>query len=139
MNGKSKFLVNILVFVIAILFFSSFLGQSVNVNFEEDELILSAPEDTSLTIAYGQIDTMELVETFDPGTALSGDENRKCRWGEWESDVWGRYTQYTLKKVAPVILLATSDGEIVVFNYESEEATTSMHQMFTELLAHYEG
>ena len=139
MSPKSKTFANILVFLVALFLFSSFQDRStISIDFEDNALLLGAPNDFSLSIAYDQIETLELSEQPDSGSAISGDENRKCRWGEWENDTWGKYTQCTLKKVDPIILLTTSDGEIVVFNYESEDATTSMHQMLSDLLAHYE-
>lgn len=109
----------------------------IGINFETDALILDAPNDFSLSIAYDQIEPLELPEQTDSGSVISGDENRRYRWGERENDTWEQYTQFSLKKVDSVILLSTLDGEIVLFNCESEDTTTSMHKMLTDLLAHY--
>lgn len=137
MNSKSNTFLNIIIFLAALFLLNMFRGSSVtSVNFDDDALILGAPKDFSLTIEYDQIDTLELVEQFDPGTAVSGSENRKYRWGEWENDTWGQYALCTTKKIDTAICLTTLDGKIVVFNYESHDSTVSMHQMFIELLAH---
>lgn len=140
MNSKSNTFLNIIIFLAALFLLNMFRGSSVTtVSFDDDALILGAPKDFSVTIEYDQIDTLELVEQFDSGTAVSGSENRKYRWGEWENDTWGQYTLCTTKKVEAAICLTTLDGEIVVFNYEDHEVTTSMYQMFMELLAHRTG
>lgn len=138
MNSKSKTVVNILVFLAALFLVSTFQGRStIAIDTDDNTLILEAPDEFSLSIAYDQIETLELCDLNDPGAATSGGENRKCRWGEWENSTLGTYTQCTLKKVEPVIRLTTSGGDTVVFNYESEKTTTSLHQMLSDLLAHY--
>lgn len=137
MGSKSKALANILVFIVAFFLLSSLRGQTtVNVGFDEDSLTLTAPKEYSLVVDYDQVDTVELVDSFDPGSAVSGDENRGCRWGVWENSNWGQYTMTVSKKIDNAILLTKINGEKVVFNFENETSTASMHQMFTELLAH---
>ena len=137
MNSKSKTLSNILVFLVALFLLSSLRDHSTTtISFDDDTFTLGAPESFSLTIEYDQVKALELVEQPDSGTAISGAENRKCRWGDWENNTWGQHTQCVLKKLDTAILLITSDEKKVLFNYESDEATASMHQMLTELLAH---
>lgn len=137
MGSKSKALVNILVFIVAFFLLSSLRGQTmVNVSFDDDTLTLTAPKDYSLVIEYDQVETVDLVDSFDPGTVISGDENRSCRWGTWENSDWGQYTLAVSKKIDNVILLTTATDERIAFNFENETSTAAMHQMFTELLAH---
>ena len=111
-------------------------GTGITPDFGDDALTVNGPQKFSFTVDYDQITDLELVELTDPGTILSGGENRSYSWGSWENDAWGRYTLCAAKKIDTAIRLTTRDGEYLVFNYQDDDTTQSILQMFKELLAH---
>lgn len=130
-------------FILLILFLAAFTllaprfgGIGTNVDFGADSLTVTGPKKFSFTVDYDQIASLELVELTDTGTMLSGGENRSYYWGSWENDAWGRYTLCAAKKADTAILVTTENNALLVFNYQGDDTTASMFQMFTELLAH---
>ena len=111
-------------------------GTGVTPDFGADALTVSGPKKFSFTVDYDQVADLELVELTDPGTLLSGGENRSYFWGSWENEAWGAYTLCASQKIDTAIRLTTRDGESLVFNYQDDDTTKSMLQMFTDLLAH---
>lgn len=132
---KNNLLV-LLILAAFLLLTTIFGGTGINVDFGEDALTVSGPRKFSFTVDYDQIAALELVELPDPGTVLSGGENRSYFWGSREHEVWGPYTLCAAKKIDTAIRLTTRDGEYLVFNYQDEDTTASILQMFRELLAH---
>ena len=137
MSPKAKntiFLV--LVLVVFLVLTSIFGGTGMNVDFGDDSLTVTGPQKYSFTVDYDRIAAMDLVELTDPGTMISGGENRSYRWGSWENEAWGSYTLCASKKIDTALRLTTTDGEHLVFNYQDEDTTASILEMFTQLLAH---
>lgn len=135
-NKVIRFLLLLLVLA-AFTVLSRFLGgANITLDFDEDALTIGGPKKLSVIVEYDRIAGLELVELADTGTLVSGGENRSYSWGTWENDTWGRYTLCAAKKADTAILITTQDGESLVFNYQDDDTTTSIFQMFTELLAH---
>ncbi|MGM9607181.1 MAG: PH domain-containing protein [Oscillospiraceae bacterium] len=137
MSGKAKNTI-FLVLVLVVFTVGSWAvgGTSISPDFGDDALTFSGPQKFSFTVDYDQIADLELVELTDPGTMLSGGENRSYYWGSWENEAWGTYTLCAAKKIDTAILLTTRDGEYLVFNYQDGDTTQSMLQMFRDLLEH---
>ena len=129
-----------IVFVAFFMAFTRFTGRNtISIDFGENALTLYAPKDYTISMEYDRIQSLELVELpEDIGSTLSGDENRRYSWGERENATWGTYTLCVSKKIDVAILVTTYNNEIFIYNFESDDTTTSMLQMFTELLAHRE-
>ena len=137
MSAKAKntiFLV--LVLVAFIVLTSIFGGTGMNVDFGEDSLTVFGPGKYSFTVDYDRVADMERVELTDPGAMISGGENRSYCWGSWENEAWGSYTLCASKKIDTAIHMTTTDGEHLVFNFQDEDTTASILEMFTQLLAH---
>ncbi len=107
---------------------------SVTPRFEETGLTVIGPKRFSYTVPYDQIASVELVTLDDAGTMLSGGESRSFYWGSWENEAWGRYTLCASRKFDTAILVTARDGGRLVFNYEGEDTTVSMLQMFSDML-----
>lgn len=109
-------------------------GNNIYLDFGDSALTVTAPSNYTHTVSYDDVSTLELVELSDAGTAISGDENRKYRWGVWENDTWGQYTLCTAKEIDNAILVTTTRDELFVLNYENNETTVELLEMFTDLL-----
>ena len=137
MKNRLKGYILLILFLAAFtLLASQFGGIGMNVDFGEDSLTVTGPKKYSFTVDYDQIASLELVELTDAGTMISGGENRSYYWGSWENDTWGRYTLCAAKKTDTAILITMQNDALLVFNYQGDDTTVSISQMFTELLAH---
>lgn len=110
--------------------YSMFGGGSTKtvLNFGDDSLVISYNEFES-SISYSEIQTVELAEVEDFGAALEGSSNNKYRWGTWENEVWGSYTQCTSTLTDYCVVLALRDESIFVLSYQDEKTTIELGEM----------
>lgn len=124
-----------LLLLAAIVLIYTFTGGSIGIypDFGEDSLTVSASS-WDWTIPYDQIASLELAQLPDKGTMRDGIDKAKLQCGDWENDTWGSYTLCVVPKVEACIVVTQIDGSIFVMNYESEESTAELYNMFTQLL-----
>lgn len=135
MKQSAKTLLVTVVVIAAFFLFSHFRGDTVtNISFGNDALTLTAPQQFTCTVQYDDILSLELAESFDTGTQISGGENRRYIWGERETEDRGRCTFCASKKIDNAIVLTMSDGGQILFNYESEDTTAAILSMLQSLL-----
>lgn len=141
MKRTLKTLLTLVIVAVVFLVVSDlFGGFSIGVSFGEDSMTLDAPKDYTITAEYDRIQSLELIDLpEDHGAILSGDENRSFSWGERDSEALGRYTLCIANKIDVAILVTMTDGEKLVFNYESAKTTESMLDMLSQLLEHHKG
>lgn len=142
MESKTKAIMNIVVFLIALLLISSVRGRtSASVDFNQDDITMTGPDGYSRVIEYIKIkpESVKLLgegDLDDPGSAVTGGENNKYRWGQWENDDFGMYDQCILRKIDAAILFETVDGETVIFNVESKLTTESFVDALREMVVY---
>lgn len=90
--------------------------------------------DFSATVNYKDVTAVELVEVSDFGTPVDGGSDKSCRWGFWESEVWGEYTQYSLISTNSAVLLHLRDGGYFLLSYESGDTTVLLSEMLRDML-----
>ena len=122
----------LLIAVLAIAFWGKDSKQ-VSLEFREDDMILSAPEEDAfrVTIAYKDVSSMELLTELVPGVCLSGTDSDIHKTGRWSNEAYGDYTLCISPGIPACIVLDTADG-IVVFNYESSDTTIQLFDALTE-------
>lgn len=136
MNRTVKTFLTVLAIAAAFLVFTRLFGDTtVGIAFDDDDMTLTAPRQFSVTVAYDDIQSLELAEDFAPGTPVTGDESRRCAWGEWECAGRGRCTLCVSKKIDCAVVIHCTDGGQVLFNYESADTTRAIHQMLLDMLA----
>ena len=142
MESKMKAVMNVAVFLIALLLITSMRGKtSASVDLNQENIVLSGPDGYHRSIAYTQVvaDSVKLLGEEDldkPGSVVTGGENRKYRWGQWENDAWGKYTLCIQQKIDAALCFETVDGETVIFNVESEDTTKAFEDAFRELVVY---
>lgn len=142
MESKMKAIANVAIFLVALFLITSARGKTTaSVDINPESITLSGPDGYSYTVEYAQIKpgSVKLLgeEELDaPGSAVSGDENRRYRWGQWENDSWGTYHICILRKIDAAILFETADGNTVIFNVESEDTTAAFADAFNDLVVH---
>ena len=144
MQSKMKSITNIVVFLAALFLIITLRGKSTaSVSIDKGSMTFSGPGGYHRVIDYDeiQLDGITLIDTEDleaSGQALSGGENRKYRWGQWDSDTLGEYTACVIRKLDTAVLFETTAGETVIFNIESDDTTASLAASFSELVAYYQ-
>lgn len=134
-SAKYNILLVLAIFIMVTVVSSFTGGTGIKLDFGEDVLTVSGPGKFSASVSYDSITALELVTLEDPGQAVSGAENSSYRWGEWKNSAWEGYTLIAAKGLDTAICVTTAEGERLVFNYQNDETTAQIHEMFTQLLA----
>lgn len=137
MSGKVKSNILLVLVIVAVFTVFSLIngGTGIRLDFGDDTLTVKGPNRFSCSVSYDSIAALELVELVDPGAAVSGSENSGFRWGEWSSGAWGPYTLCAGKQADTAICVTTDEGQRLVFNYQNDETTARVFEMFSQLLA----
>lgn len=141
MSSRLKNLIWLVVILVAFTVFISVHGDgSIDVNFDDRELVLTAPEQFSCSVKYDEIKALELVDLTDLGSVVSGSENSTYKWGSYKNELWGEYALFINQKIDNGILITTKNDERIVFNLENRDTTTALLDSFRELIdAHKSG
>ena len=133
-----KWVLYAVIFLAAYYLITSLVGDfSTSVKFDtNDTITISGPRKTSVTVAYEDIDSIELVTLGDPGTAAGGGTSRSYYWGTWKNDEYGTYSLFVSKKSSEAILIKTKDGKVILFNQQDNPTTSNTFKLFEDLLSH---
>lgn len=134
MTHNKKNLLFLILPVILVLIYS-LTGNSIGIrlDFGEEALTVST-SDLDWELPYDQIRQLSLRELPEPGTMDSGIDKRNLRCGDWRNALYGSYAQCLDPRIGQCLEITLSDGGVFLLNYENEESTQELYQMFTELL-----
>ena len=130
-----RILLTLLILALAIFFYGVFGRNTLLLSLGDETVTLSGPENSSFSVPFSSIASMELRESFSPGAAVDGGVKNRIRYGLWHNDEWGDYQLFSSEKIEPVIVLYTEEGDVLVYNYESDKTTRSHFETFTDYLA----
>ena len=130
-----RILLTLFILALAIFFYGVFGRNTLLLSLGDETVTLSGPENSSSSVPFSSIASMELRESFFPGAAVDGGVKNHIRYGLWHNDEWGDYQLFTSEKIEPVIVLYTEEGDVLVYNYESDKTTRSHYETFTDYLA----
>lgn len=130
-----RILLTLLILALAIYFYGVFGRNTLLLSLGDETVTLSGPENSSFSVPFSSIASMELRESFSPGAAVDGGVKNHIRYGLWHNDEWGDYQLFSSEKIEPVIVLYTEEGDVLVYNYESDKTTRSHYETFTDYLA----
>ena len=130
-----RILLTLFILALAIFFYGVFGRNTLLLSLGDETVTLSGPENSSFSVPFSSIASMELRESFFPGAAVDGGVKNHIRYGLWHNDEWGDYQLFTSEKIEPVIVLYTEEGDVLVYNYESDKTTRSHYETFTDYLA----
>ena len=125
----------LLILVLAIFFYGAFGRDTLLLSLADETVTVTGPEESSFSVPYGEIASMELREDFDCGVSVDGGLKNHIRYGLWHNEELQNYQLFASDKIGVVILLRTTGGDVLVFNYESEDTTRSYYGSFTGFLA----
>ena len=134
LTSRIKRILLLAVLALAIIFYGTFGKNTLLMSLEGEAVTLTGPDNTSYSVPYSLIRSMDLREAFDYGAPVNGGLKNHIRYGLWENEELGKYQLFASDKITPVILLRTSNGETLVFNYESEATTLEYYNSFPAFL-----
>lgn len=130
---KRRYLINFLVFIIAILLFSAFKQtKGITVTVAEDSLRIAYPSQETILIEDSDIKAMDITDDLDLGRFIEGVNTKKYQYGIWENDQYGQYNLAVQSGTGRYIIVGT-DSAVYIFNFESKDATANL---FTAYLEH---
>ncbi len=137
MNRKYSFVLLISIAVVVLLY--SLMGNGTSkTDLDIGEHSLSVCyKDFSMSVDYGEVTAIETAEVSDFGVAVTGGEDKACRWGVWESEALGEYSQYTIQSTSNAVLLHLRDGGKVLLSYESGETTLMLGELLYDMLTEH--
>ena len=94
---------------------------------EADLLRIEASYAVDLMISYGEIESLELRESFDKGSRNFGFGSPRLSVGAFENAEFGRYTLYAYTACDSVILLRSGD-EVLAINGKTAEDTRALYE-----------
>lgn len=115
-----------------------FKGNTMQLDFDDHTLTVSGSQEFCYSVPYSSIQEIALIDT-PAGTCIDGDETNKYIWGQWSSSELGEYQICANPQINQCILITTSSNQLFVFNYQNADTTSSVFDMFTQLLEHYDG
>ena len=132
---KSFIWKNIIIWLIVLTAMAVFLnrGSAVGMKSSDRELVVSGNSGASVTIAYADIQTIEMREYLDYGTVVDGVDGKKEKSGTWKNEEFGEYRLCVDAKVNSCIVLYM-ESEIQVINIESNESTASLYEAILKLV-----
>lgn len=121
------FVACIFLFVIIFSLFTG--GDAVEVNFSGESVsIVSSGFD--FTIAYADVEKIELSTLPDLGTMDKGADTNAVKSGNWNNAIWGDYHLCVIPSNTDCIVVTLKDGRTVVFNYKDAENTAGVYEVF---------
>ncbi len=100
---------------------------NIRIDFADDAFTIKALYWDDLTVAYDEIDSLELREYGVPGYRSFGFGNARLGMGTFENDEFGSYTRYTYAGSRPCLVIE-SGGETLVLNGKNEAETLAIYE-----------
>lgn len=100
---------------------------NIRCEFADEAFTIKAFYWDDLTVAYDEIDSLELREYGVPGYRSFGFGNARLGMGTFENEEFGSYTRYTYAGSRPCLVIEAG-GEILVLNGKDEAETRSIYE-----------
>ena len=119
-----------LVMVIAILAGVGVLMFSGNITYTctDQTLQIEATYHENAAVAYDQIDSIELRETFDVGVRAYGFASARLSMGLFQNDEFGTYTIYSYNACDSMILIRSGE-KVLAFNCATAQETEELYKL----------
>ena len=97
----------------------------------EDTLQITATYDAGLTVAYEEIDTIELQESFSVGHRVIGFNSARLSMGAFQNKEQGNYTVYAYNACESMILIRAGEKYLAI-NAQTPEETKQLYETLLE-------
>lgn len=121
--------------LLAVTLLISFLESAnlMKIEFGTETVSISSKK-YSMSIDYADVESIELADIQDAGEDVGGQDDLTSRGGQWKNDAWGEYTICANLAVTKCILVHLKDGQLFVFNSNSNEKTQAVYEEFRTYL-----
>lgn len=106
--------------------------KSVGVTVEPDGLSFETDSGYASQLKWDEIQSLELKENISYGTLVDGVDSSKEKSGTWSSEEFGEYELFSNAKLQRCIVCRRESGQVIAFNFESEESTKSLYDAILE-------
>ena len=126
---RKKFWISWAVWAVVILILSRFMGSEkvVGVTVESDGLSFETDSGYASQLKWDEIQSLELRESLSYGTLVEGADDGREKSGIWNSEEFGEYELFSNAKLNRCIVCRRENGQVIAFNFESEESTKSLY------------
>ena len=126
---RKKFWISWAVWAVVILILSRFMGSErvVGVTVESDGLSFETDSGYASQLKWDEIQSLELRESLSYGTLVEGVDGSREKSGIWNSEEFGEYELFSNAKLNRCIVCRRETGQVIAFNFESEESTKSLY------------
>lgn len=107
----------------------------VGVTMESDGLSFETDSGYASQIKWDEIQSLELRENLSYGTLVEGVDGNKEKSGIWNSEEFGEYELFSNAKLQRCIICKRESGQVIAFNFESEESTKSLYDAILKELS----
>lgn len=108
---------------------------SYSLDFGDTSMTISASDEMgSIVIPYEDVQYIELLDTYEVGTMISGKSDRLLYYGVFQNELYGEYLLCVRPSVENAIRINMED-QVVIFNYESEEVTAELCDTMEDFIA----
>lgn len=123
-----------LVFSLALLVFLAVMlfSGKVETTFDEDSFTVRGSFYGSQTVAYGDVDSVELREGNIPGSRVFGVGSHRLLLGTFQNDEFGNYTRYTYYKPEACVVVRMGQKVLVLSGKDKAET----QELYDRLLSH---
>lgn len=122
------------IFAVVIIFSLLTGGDAVELDFGAEAMSIDA-SGFSFTIAYQDVESIELSTLPEFGTMEKGTDTASMKNGNWNNAIWGDYHLCVIPSNESCVVVTLTDGRTVVFNYKEAENTADIFSVFQEQLA----
>ena len=136
MSDTAKKIFTVILVVFIFFFGYNFFGGNTSfLTLDEQTITIQGADDYSASIPFDSVARMELRDSFDRGEAVSGGEKKTVSWGLYKNEELGEYDSLISSKIGLYLVITAKDGSVMVLNYESEDATSSIFTGFVNYYA----
>ena len=135
-GNKRNLLVIIAIFVGVTIYFIVKKGSPNPYSFSvaDDMISLTGGNDYAYSVAFDDIDSIELEQNLDIGECIEGASNRSHICGIYENDRFGRYDLWVIKKVNSYIIITDKADHVLVINFEDARSTNELYKAILEYI-----
>lgn len=140
-NGKKTAVITLIILVASTAFTAwVLLAGSLDISLQSDEMMVQANGWSDMGVLYEDMETLEYLADerhyFTNDTRVNGYGNMVLNMGDFACDEYGAYLRYTHTSCSAVVLIWTTEGELIVVNGPTTEETQQLYQELSQKNAH---
>ncbi len=129
--GIASAIIVVIIFAgVAVLMFTG----NIDFRIGDDSLYIEADYYADLSVSYANIESIELVESFEGGLRTNGYGSPRLAMGTFRNEEFGYYTRYTYTKQSCAVILRRAN-DVLLINCAEEADTRALYEALLAKLA----